>query len=132
MDFATRGRSVRRRVGWSVLAATVGLTLMLAGRAAAADGTPATKAPAECAGRVVDLSCDTAVPSGGTVRCDPGEHFFALDPTGPAGLRPLVLDGRSPRVDALRSGALTGREVRIVGACASGGAIVVDDVLPLG
>ena len=42
-------------------------------------------AETECAGTVINLSCDTVRPAGDVARCDPGEPVLALD-GGPDGL----------------------------------------------
>ena len=88
-------------------------------------------AETECAGTVINLSCDTVRPAGDVARCDPGEPVLALD-VGGRGLRPLVLAGGPDSVEKLRSGAFTGRQVRVVGSCPPTGAIRVEDVVPLG
>ena len=87
---------------------------------------------ATCDGTVVNLSCDTVRPAGGTTRCDPGEHVFALDVAGRHGLQALVLDGDPPAIARLRAGAFTGQQVRVVGSCPANGVIRVEDVVPLG
>lgn len=87
---------------------------------------------ASCAGTVVNLSCDTVRPSGGIARCDSGEQVFALEVDGRRGVQPLVLAGGPPSVERLRSGAFTGRQVRVLGSCPPSGAIRVEDVVPLG
>jgi hypothetical protein len=120
------------KVAKLVGAAVIGLLLMLAERAGAGDGPALRVQAAGCSGTIVDLSCDTVIPSGGTARCDAGEHYFALKVPGDDALRPLVVDRAAPGADALRAGALTGREVRISGVCSPEGAIVVNDVAPLG
>lgn len=103
------------------------LLLVLAG-----SGTIVRADDTTCTGTVVNLSCDTVRPAGGIARCDPGEQVYALDVPGRRGLRPLVLAADPPSLARLRSGALTGREVRIVGSCPANGAIRVEDVIPLG
>ena len=96
-----------------------------------AASTVAHAADAECAGTVINLSCDSVRPAGDVARCDPGEPVLALD-VGGRGLRPLVLAGGPASVARLRSGAFTGRQVRVVGSCPPSGAIHVEDVVPLG
>lgn len=88
-------------------------------------------AEATCAGTVINLSCDTVRPAGGVARCDAGEQVLALAVDGRRGLQPLVLAG-GPSLERLRSGALTGRQVRVVGSCPPSGAIHVEEVVPLG
>lgn len=96
-----------------------------------AASTVAHAADAECAGTVINLSCDSVRPAGDVARGDPGEPVLALD-VGGRGLRPLVLAGGPASVERLRSGAFTGRQVRVVGSCPPSGAIHVEDVVPLG
>ena len=96
-----------------------------------AASTVAHAADAECAGTVINLSCDSVRPAGDVARCDPGEPVLSLD-VGGRGLRPLVLAGGPASVERLRSGAFTGRQVRVVGSCPPSGAIHVEDVVPLG
>ncbi len=88
-------------------------------------------ADTECAGTVINLSCDTVRPSGDIARCDPGEPVLALD-VGGRGLRPLILAGGPASVEQLRSGVFNGRQVRVLGSCPPTGAIRVEDVVPLG
>lgn len=111
-----------KRTTTLVALATAVLLSSAAGTARAAD--------AECSGTVINLSCDSVRPSGGIARCDPGEPVLALA-VGGRELRPLILAG-GPAVEQLRSGALTGLQVRVVGSCPPSGAIHVEDVVPLG
>jgi hypothetical protein len=114
-------RSMERRLCSALMLA---LLMSVANRAHAENAT--------CDGTVINLSCDTVRPAGGVARCDSGEHVFALNVAGRQGLQPLVLDGDPPAIARLRSGAFTGRQVRVVGSCPANGAIRVDDVVPLG
>lgn len=98
----------------------------------ASGGTSARADAPSCTGTVVNLSCDSVRPAGGIARCDPGEQVYALDVPGGNDLRPLVLAGEASALARLRSGAFTGREVRIVGSCPASGAIRVEEVIPLG
>lgn len=119
-----QSRSIRDSAFAAVCGAlAVAMILQTSGLARAAD--------AECSGTVVNLSCDSVRPSGGVARCDPGEPVLALA-TGGRGLRPLILAGGPASVEQLRSGAFTGRLVRVVGSCPPSGAIHVADVVPLG
>jgi hypothetical protein len=79
-------------------------------------------------GTIVELSCDRETPPGTRADCDRTGHYYALQADGQLALQPL-LAGAPAIGDELRSGQLTGREVRVSGVrYLSTGAILVGDI----